>query len=233
MSTIRLIAGLARERARTTVFRVAAVAALFAIALVAALLAQDVRSWRNTLADDAIRYSISPSAQERWTAPTYLPAGLSARLLGVAPDRRWLSALRFFALADSLDPRSLIEPRNKALLQTTERSLGLAAQDSDPVLASRAYTLLGAILFKDSQGGFSPDLATTLASIAAMQNAVRVADGRNKQAEADLELMLRQFQADLSPSDQRQANNQGSRRSGKVVGRGKGIPPTSAAEGNY
>ena len=89
------------------------------------------------------------------------------------------------------------------------------------------------ILFKHSQGGFSPDLATTLASIAAMQNAVRVADGRNKQAEANLELLLRQFQADLSPSDLQQANNQGSRRGGKVVGRGKGIPPVNAPEGNY
>jgi hypothetical protein len=89
------------------------------------------------------------------------------------------------------------------------------------------------ILFKDSQGGFSPDLATTLASIAAMQNAVRVADGRSKVAEADLELLLRQYEADLSRSDQQQANNQGSRPSHKTVGRGTGVPPSSAPEGDY
>jgi hypothetical protein len=233
MNTVRLLAARARQRARTPVFRLGAAAAMLAIALVAALLAQDVRSWRNTLADDAMRYTISPRAQEQWTAPTYLPASLSARVLGVAPDRHWLSALRFFALANAIDPRTVSVLRNETLLQTAEKSLARAAEDPDPALASRAYAMLGAILFKHAQGGFSPDLATTLASIAAMQNAVRVADGRNKQAEADLELLLRQFQADLSPSDQQQANNQGSRRGGKVVGRGKGIPPTNAAEGNY
>jgi len=233
MKTIRFLSERARQWARTPVFRVAAAAAMLAVALAAALLAQDVRSWRDTVSNDAILYTTSPGAPKRWPAPTIFPASLSARLLGVDRDRDWLLALRLFTLADALDPRSIIDPRNKALLQTAEKSLAHATGDPDPALASRAYALLGAILFKDSQGGFSPDVAAAVASVAAMQNAVRVADGSNKQAEADLELLLRQLQADLDRSDLRQANNQGSRRGGKVVGRGKGIPPVNASEGNY
>jgi hypothetical protein len=65
MNTIRSLVGRVRRGIRTPVFRTAAAAAALAIALVAALLAQDVRSWRNTLTDDAGRYTISPSAEER------------------------------------------------------------------------------------------------------------------------------------------------------------------------
>jgi hypothetical protein len=232
MNTIRLLAERVRRGTRTSVFRVAAAVIVLSAALLAALLAQDVRSWHNTLTEDASRYAISPSAQEQWTAPTYLPTSVSARLLGVAPDRHWLSALRLFALANAVDPRE-ITPSQKALLETTEQSLARVAEDNDPARASQAYTLLAVLLFKDSQGGFSPDLATTLASIAAMQNAVRVADGRSKQAEADLELLLRQYEADLSRSDQQQANNQGAKPGHKKVGRGTGTPPANSPEGDY
>jgi hypothetical protein len=233
MSTVRLLAARAGRWARTPAFRLAAAAAMLAVALLAVLLAQDVRSWRDTVTNDAIRYTTSPTTQKQWPASTYLPSGLSGHLLGVERTRRWLLALRLFAIANAVDPRDIIQPGNEARLQAAEKSLARVAQDPDPASASRAYTLLGAILFKDSQGGFSPDVAGALASVAAMQNAVRVADARNKQAEADLELLLRQFQADLERSELQQANNQGSRQSGKAVGRGQGIPPAKAPEGDY
>lgn len=213
-------------------FRLVAAAVAVAVAVVAALLAQDVRSWRNTMRDNAIRYAISPSAQEQWTAPTYLPAAVSARLLAVNRDRRSLSTLRFFALAQAVDISTGLTPRSEQLLQTTEKGLSLVAQDPNPALASQAYVLLSVILFKDSKGRFIRDVATYAASISAMQNAVRV-NGRNEQAEADLELLLRQFQADSRGGTQEQANNQGSGRRGKAVGRGKGVRPLNAPGGDY
>jgi hypothetical protein len=233
MSRARDVTAHAGRIVRAPAARLSFAVALIVVAVLAVLLAQDVRSWRDTLNADAIRYSVSAKAQEQWTPSTNLPAGLSERLLGVARDRHWLSALRFYSLANAVDPRALYIPVNKLLLQTAEKSLAEVAQDPNPVLASRAYTLLGAILFKDSQGGFSPDTATTLASIAAMQNAVRVAGGYNEQANADLELLLRQYEADLSPSDLQQANNQGARNRGKAVARGKGIPPLATRGGDY
>jgi hypothetical protein len=217
---------------RSLPFRLGAAAVLVAIAVLAAVLAHDVRSWRDTLRDDAGRYALSPGAQEQWTAATYLPAGLSARLLGVAPDRHWLSALRFFALAKAADLSQGITPATQRLLQTAEAALTRTVNDPDPARASQAYTLLSAILFKDSQSSYVPDVAIYAASLAAMQNAVR-ADPANEQARADLELLLRQFQADTSQATEAQANNQGSRRAGKTVGRGKGIPPVKAAGGDY
>jgi hypothetical protein len=130
-------------------------AAALAIAVLLALLAQDVRSWRDTLRGDSVRYAVSHSAQERWTAPTTLPSGVSGRLLGVDPERRWLSALRLFALAEAVDITGGVTPPSERLFQTTERALSAAAQDQSSVRASQAYTLLGVILFRDAKGGRS------------------------------------------------------------------------------
>jgi hypothetical protein len=232
VKAVRPLAARARRVTRGRFFLPAAAVVALAVAVFAALVAQDVRSWRNTLRDDAIRYAVSPSAQQRWTAPTYLPAGLSARLLGIAPDRRRLSALRFFALAAAVDISAGVTPRTESLLQTSEKALARVAQDPNPALASQAYALLSAILFKDSKGSFVQDLATYSASISAMQNAVRVDPG-NEQAEADLELLQRQFLADSTGGDQQEANNQGSRRRAKTVGRGQGVPPLNAPGGDY
>ena len=222
----------ARRLTRSGPFLFGTAAILLVIGVLAALLAQDVRSWRDTLRDDSIRYAISPSSQQEWTAPTYLPVSLSGRLLGVAPDRQRLSALRLFALAQAIDLSNGITPSTSLLLQSAEVSLGRAAQDPDPARASQAYTLLSVLLFKDSKAAYLPDVAAYSAALSAMQNAVR-ADPANEHARANLELMLRQFQADVSPGSERQANNQGSRQQGKTVGRGKGVAPVNTPGGNY
>jgi hypothetical protein len=210
VTAVRRLLGRTRSVARGRAFLPAVAVVALALAVLAALLAHDVRSWRNTMRDNTVRYAISPTAQEQWTAPTYLPATVSERLLAVDLDRRWLSALRFFALAENVQLSTGVNPASKRLLQTTENALSLAAQDPNPTLASQAYVLLSVILFKDSKASFIPDVATYAASISAMQNAVRV-DGRNGVAEADLELLLRQYVADSKAGNLQQANNQGSR----------------------
>jgi hypothetical protein len=212
--------------------RLAAAALALVIAVAAILLAHDIRSWRNTLRADAIRYAVSPTAQQQWTAPTYLPSSLSARLLGVSPDRRWLSALRFYALAEAVDLSQGLDPSTERLLDTTQRNLAVLAQERDPARAAQAYQLLGAVLFTDAKLNYVNDLAIYSASISAMQNAVREDPG-NKRAAANLELLLRQFEADAGNGDQRRANNQGSKAQGKTVGRGQGVPPIVTPTGDY
>jgi hypothetical protein len=233
MTVARSFGARVRRLTRSRPFLFGTAAVLLAVAVLAALLAQDVRSWRDTLRDDAIRYSVSPAAQQQWTAPTILPAGLSARLLGVAPDRRRLSALRFFALANAIDFSNGITPRTKLLLQAAEVSLSRAAADPNPARASQAYTLLGVLLLSDADSSAEVvNVATYAAAVSAMQNAVRV-NPDDAHARANLELLLRQLQADSSPGSERQANNQGSRQKGKTVGRGKGVPPLNAPGGDY
>jgi len=196
------------------------------------LLSHDVRSWRDTFRSDTVRYAVSPTAPVSWTASTYLPSSLSARLVGIAPDRRWLSALRLFALAEAVDTSGGITPPDEALLRNAEKALSAITQDPNPALASQAYQLLSVILFKDAKAGFVQDVAAYSSSIAAMQNAVR-SDPANKQAEADLELLLRQFAADRRTSEQRQSSNQGPHHKGAQVGRGKGVPPLITKSGDY
>jgi hypothetical protein len=218
-------------RRRATGWLAAGALAMLA-AVLAFLLAHDVRSWRDTLRGDGVRFAVSPTAPVSSTAPTLLPSSVSARVLDVGRDRRWLSVLRLFALAEAVDTSGGITPPDEALLRRAETALSAATQDPNPALASQAYELLSVILFKDAKAGFVQDVATYSSSIAAMQNAV-LSDPTNKQAEADLELLLRQFAADQRVSQQRQSNNQGPRHKKGQVGRGKGVPPLNSPSGDY
>jgi hypothetical protein len=232
MSAVHVFTRWARGAPQRRSVRLTAAVLALSIAVLAALLAHDVRSWRNTLRNDAMTYAISPTAPVQFTAPTYLPAGVSARLLAVNRDRRWLSALRFFARADALDPNLASRPGGQDLLHTTERALTLAAQDPNPARAAQAYSLLAPVLLTDSRASFTGDLTPYLVAITAMQNAVRVDPG-NEQAAANLELLLRQFRTDVKRRTPLPANNQGPKKRRGVVGRGKGLPPTISGGGDY
>ncbi len=221
----------ARELAGRTSVRLAVAALALALALGGALLAQDVRSWRDTLHTDAARYSASHSADEQWTAPTILPASLSGRALAVARDRRVLSALRFFALAHAIMPTDAgITPQEQQLLETSEGALARMTADPDPAVSSQAYNLIGILLFTDAKASFTPDLAAYAAAIASFQNAVRT-DGHNERAKANLELILRQRETDFLRSQL--ASNRNQKQNGHTAGRGKGVPPLAAREGDY
>ena len=208
MSAVHVFTRWARGAPQRRSVRLTAAVLALSIAVLVALLAHDVRSWRNTLRNDAVTYAISPTAPVQFTAPTYLPAGVSARLLAVNRDRRSLSALRFFARAHALDPNLAYGPAGQHLLHTTERALTLAAQDPNGTRAAQAYSLLAVVLLEDTRTSLSGDLAPFLIAVTAMQNAVRVDPG-NEQAAANLELLLRQFRADTKRRSQLPGNNQG------------------------
>jgi hypothetical protein len=167
---------------------------LLAVALAAALLAQDVRSWRHTLNDDAARYAVDPRGPEVWTAPTILPAGGSARLLAVERDRQWLSTLRFFAIAyhivRTVDPQYVTGGQHH-VIDTALAKLSTATQIPDPKRASQAFNLLALLeLSQLKVVSGAVDVAAANAAVANFQNAIR-ADAGNAQAKVNLELELR------------------------------------------
>lgn len=90
------------------------------VAVLLALLAQDIRAQRTAARPD-----------------TVLPAALSERLLDLGPQRRLRHAVRLYERA-STDTR---------LRSAAERALTAATQDGDPRRASQAYDLLALLTF--------------------------------------------------------------------------------------
>jgi hypothetical protein len=192
---------------------------LLAIALVGALLAHDVRSWRHTLNEDAARYAVDPGGPEVWTAPTLLPAGGSARLLAVQRDRQWLSTLRFFTnayrIVRTVDPQYLTAEQHH-VIETALAKLSTATQVPAASRASQAFDLLALLelsQLKVVSGAI--DVAAANAAVANFQNAIR-ADAGNAQAKVNLELELRAL-AD-NPLYDALAPAGGDRASGKRTG---------------
>jgi hypothetical protein len=232
MSALDVVLRPAKKAARRRSVRLAAAVLALSAAVLAALLAEDVRSWRDTLREDAVTYAVSPTAPVEFTPPTYLPSSVSGRLLAVNRDRRSLSALRFFARARALNPYLAYKPSGQRLLHTTERILTLAAQDPDPARAAQAYSLLAAVLLEDARISFTGDIAPYLIAVSAMQNAVRVDPG-NERIAANLELLLRQFEADAQQRTEVRPNSQRPKKQPQAVDRGKGVTPVTTAGGDY
>jgi hypothetical protein len=214
--------------------RLSVVAVALCVAAFAALLAQDVRAWHDMFQRDSARYLVSSAARQELTASTVLPSSVSGRVLQVGQDQRWFTALRDYRLARAIDISTYIgvTPKQERFFQSTESELAQLAQDPNAELASRAYELLGIVLFLDARASVSPPLATFAASISAAQNAVR-ADPSNESAKVDLELLLSQQAAEQSQNrSQRQSGNPNSH-SGQKARRGEGNPPPSGQIGDY
>ena len=222
-----------RRVARSGLFRLTVAAVALAIATLAALLAQDVRSWHRTLRTDATTHMVTPSAEPALTASTFLPSSVSGRLLDVGQDQRWFEALQSYTLARRIriDSDIGVTRQQEEYFQSTEAALARLTHDGDPARASRAYQLLGIVLFLDARGSVSPALATYAASISAMQNAIRV-EPSNIQAKVDLELLLSQQEADSTKRKQKQAGNPNAR-TGHRAQRGEGSPPPNGPIGDY
>lgn len=166
--------------------RLSAAAALLVLAVVAALLAADVRVWPIALERGDTAYSIAPN-DARWSPPTRLGT-LAATLLGVSGEVAARIALRRYSQVAGLH-----QHLNDALEVQTEReatinALAAPASSSDPKLAAQARTLLGILTFSEAaQGG---GISQTDAAIADFTDAVRVDPG-DTAAKFDLELLLR------------------------------------------
>jgi hypothetical protein len=174
------------EAVTVTALRVVAVAVFAALAVVAALLAGDVRSWPVALERGDAVYAIAPGRAE-WTPTTHF-GGLAETLLGTAEDIEARKALQAYRQVAGLQ-----EQLNNALQVQTQQvaainALAGPANSADPQLAAQARTLLGILAFSESaEGGGVSQTDTALADFT---DAVRIDPG-DTAAKFDLELLLR------------------------------------------
>jgi hypothetical protein len=184
-------------------YRIVAGVVTVVVGVVAIVLADDVRSWRDTLRDDAVAYSVAPGQKQRLTAPTALPAGVAGQLLRVERDREWLEALRVFTRADEATRNvASFDRAEYALLNAGRAVLGRMTQDPDPARASQAYDLLAVLVYRESSSSGVVDQGLVREAVTDLQNAVRL-DGTNEDAEANLELLLRIVTAPRQEQQQR------------------------------
>ena len=167
---------------------------LAVLAIGAALLAGDVRSWRDTFARDDAVATLAPAAP-RWQAALDFPFGAAAGLLASGGDRQARLAIQGFLSLDAtrgtLDSSSVTQPQRSAV----EAALAAVAAGPDRRRASQASDLLGILVFGDIAQGGTVDQAQAQASVSAFENAVRL-DPSNTAAKFNLELVLRLFAAE-------------------------------------
>lgn len=167
--------------------RIGAAVVLAVVAVLAALLAADTRSWRSALDRGDAAFAVSP-AHARWTPSTQL-GGLAGSILGVGDDvamRRGIALYRQVASRhESLSNQLGVE----ALRARAERALARPAGSSDPSLASQARTLTGILAFgANAQGGGG--LSPADQAISDFTGAITT-DPSDTAAKYNLELLLR------------------------------------------
>jgi hypothetical protein len=165
------------------------------LAVAAALLASDVRSWQQTLKSDDALLPAAPKLVT-WRPQTHL-SSLAEHVLGGSDDVELRRAIALF-LASVDIPVRLDNAQQVAIARgRAEQALAAVARKSDNVRASQAETLLGVLVFTDvgpsndpfeETTGIDPDQAQ--ASLTDFNDAVR-ADPNNALAKYDLELVLR------------------------------------------
>jgi hypothetical protein len=172
-------------------FRTAWAAGLIAVAVVAVLLAADLRSWRSAIKSGDERFAAQP-ASARWTASTTLPGDPAFHLLGLrVPVDLRRAAQQFVhvvALGNGLD-NGYSESAQRGDLEATLTNL---ARTHDRVEASYADNLLGILSFADSQQRGPAGPAPVERSEADFQTAVQL-NPQNVDAKFNLELLLREL----------------------------------------
>lgn len=179
---------------RSRRFLLVASVACFALAVFLGLVAVDVARWRGTLAADEVRLAVSaPSGGPRQT--TLAPFSAAERLLGIEDDlafRRMLRLLRSTKLQSIIvsDPELAIRRT-----ELTEQLESIVVRDPDPVLRSRAASVLGVLgissWYSAPGGGSQQDRSELLlGAIASFEQAIALDPG-NDDAKFNLQLMLR------------------------------------------
>jgi hypothetical protein len=160
------------------------------VALVAALLAEDVRSWRDAFRHDDVAFAASPHSKQDWRASTtILPGDPAGSLLGVGDDRTLRLGVRLFVAGYRKGLGFDNGVSERQLRSAAEAALAHAAQDGDARHSSQAYDLAGILAFGDSSASGGGRGATDRA-VTDLQTAVR-RDRANEDAKANLELLLR------------------------------------------
>jgi hypothetical protein len=171
-----------------TALRIALVALLAAGAVVAALLGDDVRSWRNALTGGDAVYAATPS-RASWSPSTRVD-GIAEALLGTGDDLRLRQALQLYVDASKVRLRLDNAVEVESARARAQDALERAARGHDRQGASQALTLLGILAFRAAAAGGAQSQVD--AAIADFTDALR-ADTGNEQAAYDLELLLRRI----------------------------------------
>ena len=183
---------------------------LLAAAGGAALLALDVRAWRDELANADARYEAG--AQVTWRVDERFPGSPVAPLLGVEDDREAREAFARFRRAYVLLRDPLRRQEAEGVRGQANRALARVAAGSGPT-AARANVLLGVLGFDQPEGQER--------GVRAFAQALRL-DGGNAAAKYDLELALRL----LAPAGARPGDG-----TGQGTGRAGGAGAGQAGEG--
>jgi hypothetical protein len=166
-----------------TPVRVSLTAVFVALAVLAVLLAGDVRAWRSSL---AAAYAATPS-RASWSADARL-GGVAETLLGVRDDVQLRDALQRYIDASKLHLRLDNALAVESARASAQDALEQVSHARDPRRVSQFLTLLGILAYRASASGGAQSQVD--AAISDFTDAVR-ADPANMEAAFDLELLLR------------------------------------------
>jgi hypothetical protein len=169
-----------------TPVRVSLTAVFVALAVLAVLLAGDVRAWRSSLAAGDAAYAATPS-RASWSADARL-GGVAETLLGVRDDVQLRNALQRYIDASKLHLRLDNALAVESARAGAQDALEQVSHARDPRRVSQVLTLLGILAYRTSASGGAQSQVD--AAISDFTDAVR-ADPANMEAAFDLELLLR------------------------------------------
>ncbi len=171
--------------------RIGLAAVALAAAVLAALFASDLRSWRNALTAGDTRY-VQNHATAAWHASTFLPASLSRSLLGLSDDLALRRAARQFAvvryLGNGVD-NGYSESQRRAALEVVLTNL---ANGKDRRVDSIVDNMLGILAYQDSQTTGPSAPAPIDRSVNDFEAAVEL-DPSNEDAKYNLEWLRRKL----------------------------------------
>jgi hypothetical protein len=190
---------------------------LLVLAIFAALLASDLRSWHDGISSGDAEYVQNP-ALARWSTPTILPAGLSRGILAISDQVAFRRAQRTFVpvhlLGNGFD-NGYSESRARADLELVLSGL---ARGGDRVRAAAADNMLGILAYADTQTTGAAQPAPIERAVADFQAAVQLDPG-NAAAKYNLEWIQRQLVAHgVRPGNETSAG--GAKRGHKGAGGG-------------
>lgn len=166
--------------------RIVLAALLAAGAVVAVLLANDVRTVDSALRDGDVVYAATPS-RASWSVSTTI-GGAAESLLGAGDDVAFRRALQQYVDASKLRLRLDNAVDVESARGRAQDSLERLARNEPSPRTSQALTLLGVLAFRVSASGATQSQVD--AAISDFTDAVR-ADPGNVDAAFDLELLLR------------------------------------------
>lgn len=168
-------------------------AACILLSVFLALVALDVGRWRSAIRADDVRFAAgAPSGG--WAPDTLAPFGAGERVLAIEDDvafRRTLLLLRSSKLRDVTISDPVLAIRRTEL---AERLESIVVRDPDPVIRSRASSLLGVLSIAawnaaPAQGSQQDRTELLLAAVASFEQAIDL-DPENDDAKYNLQLML-------------------------------------------